>query len=102
MGAGSTASDHFSFAIHGVPATYLGGKGGKDRSLGRGTQHTAADTFDKIPWTKLPVTLSMAARILLRMSTADPFPGRRFSADEVKKSFAADEEALRAQKEWPF
>ena len=56
VGSGSTASDHFSFAIHGVPATWAEGA----TFAGARHQHTAADTFDK-SWTKLPVTLSMAA-----------------------------------------
>ncbi len=98
----SPASDHFPFAAAGIPALYQCGGGG-DPKRGRGVAHTAADTFDKINFSRAKPALATAASILLRLAAADPFPGRRYTPAEVQKTLAGDtEEALKAQKEWPF
>ena len=98
----STASDHFPFVLAGIPGVYQYGAG-DDPRLGRGVTHTSADTFDKINFSRAKPALATAASVLLRLASADPFPGRRFSPDEVQKTLAGPvEEALKAQKEWPF
>ncbi len=97
----STASDHFPFVAAGVPGVYQYGAG--DPREGRGVTHTSADTFDKIDFARAKPALTVAAMVLARLAAADPVPGRRFTPDEVKRTLAGPvEEALRAQKEWPF
>lgn len=97
----STASDHFPFVAAGVPGVYQYGAG--DPREGRGVTHTSADTFDKIDFSRAKPSLATAAAVLARLAATDPFPGRRFTPDEVKGTLAGPvEEALRAQKEWPF
>ena len=78
----SSASDHFPFAMNGVPTAGLSTSQRRERRLvGRGWGHTPADTFDKANPRGLQGATMVAARLLLRagergLAGAPPHDGR--------------------------
>ncbi len=65
-------SDHFPFFMAGVPT---GGMQAVRRSMeGRGYGHTRYDTLDKVSLTSLREAAAMAARLALRIASADDWP----------------------------
>ncbi|MBN1660571.1 MAG: M20/M25/M40 family metallo-hydrolase [Anaerolineae bacterium] len=73
-------SDHFPFFLAGVPT---GGMQSAVESLaGRGYGHTRYDTVDKVEIAGLRHASTLAARLLLRMASAEEWPvARRAEAD---------------------
>ncbi len=80
-------SDHFPFALAGVPAGTLSSKDSRQGMIGRGWGHTEADTVDKVSLRGLQMGAILTARVLLRMSTAsdEEWPGRHRTAEEMRK-----------------
>jgi Zn-dependent M28 family amino/carboxypeptidase len=71
----SAFSDHFPFFMAGVPT---GGIESAERSLvGRGYGHTQYDTVDKVDLTSLREASALAARLALRMASAETWPVTR-------------------------
>jgi Iap family predicted aminopeptidase len=80
-------SDHFPFALAGVPAGTLSSKDSRQGMIGRGWGHTEADTVDKVSLRGLQMGAILTARILLQMSTASEseWPGHHRTAEEMRK-----------------
>jgi aminopeptidase YwaD len=103
----SSSSDHFPFAMNGVPA---GGIGTSQLAasatlglVGRGWGHTPADTFDKANPKSLQAATMVAARLLLHVAESPDWPGWRRSTDEVERQLdgAGMLEGLRRSGRWP-
>lgn len=98
----SAFSDHFPFFLEGVPTAMMGDPG--HVSTGRGFDHTAFDTLDKVRLDDLREAASVAARLALRMAREPEWPAHRRSREEVQALMAAEpslegqavEEALEA------
>lgn len=75
-------SDHFPFLLEGVPT---GGMQPVDRppSGGRGYGHTRYDTLDKAELHHLREASALAARLLLRVASAESWPATRRSQAAV-------------------
>ena len=103
----TSASDHFPFAMNGVPS------GGISTSqlaasatmglVGRGWGHTPADTFDKANPKSLQAAAMVAARLLLRVAEATDWPGFRRTTDDVERQLegAGLLEGLKRSGRWP-
>ena len=76
-------SDHFPYALRGIPTATLNSPDNTHSLIGRGWGHTEADTVDKATLRGLQMATMVAARLLLRVVRDDDFPGRRRSRDEV-------------------
>ncbi len=76
-------SDHFPYALRGIPTGTLSSPDDKSTLVGRGWGHTEADTVDKASLRGLQMAAMTAARILLQVAQDDDFPGRRRGRDEV-------------------
>jgi aminopeptidase YwaD len=103
----SSASDHFPFAMNGVPnaavtTTDLAGSATMGL-VGRGWGHTPADTFDKANSKSLQAATMVTARVLLRVAEAADWPGRRRSTAEVERQLeeAGMLESLKLSGRWP-
>ena len=81
----SAHSDHFPFLMAGVPT---GGMEPVARDLsGRGYGHTRYDTLDKLEIRTLREAAALAARLALRLASADEWPASRRSEAEVEAIF---------------
>jgi aminopeptidase YwaD len=78
----SAYSDHFPFAVRGVPNGSLGSRP-QPGMVGRGWGHTPADTVDKVNPKALQAAASLVARLLLRLSFEKQFPAQRRTAKEM-------------------
>lgn len=80
-------SDHFPFALAGVPAGTLSSRDARQGMIGRGWGHTEADTVDKVSLRGLQMAAILTARVLLRLSTTPnaAWPGRHRTADELRQ-----------------
>jgi Zn-dependent M28 family amino/carboxypeptidase len=67
-------SDHYPFAIRGIPTATLNSPDDSATLVGRGWGHTEADTFDKIQLRGLQMAAMATARLLLDVASADDFP----------------------------
>ncbi len=77
----SAHSDHFPFMMAGVPT---GGMEPVSRDLsGRGYGHTRYDTLDKLEIRTLREAAALAARLALRIASAEAWPASRRSEAEV-------------------
>jgi Zn-dependent M28 family amino/carboxypeptidase len=76
-------SDHFPYALRGIPTATLSSPDDTSTRLGRGWGHTEADTVDKATPRGLQMAAMVAARILLGVARDEAFPGRRRGRDEV-------------------
>jgi len=85
----TSRSDHFPFAIRGVPNATLSSTDRLAGMIGRGWDHTEADTLDKISLRGLQSSAILAARLALRVSEDESYPGRRRSLDEVRQQLEA-------------
>jgi Zn-dependent M28 family amino/carboxypeptidase len=82
----SAHSDHYPFMLAGVPT---GGIGALDRgSDGRGYGHTMYDTVDKVELRGMREAAALAARLALRMASADEWPAARRTEAAVKEVLA--------------
>lgn len=84
----SAFSDHFPFFLEGVPTAMMGDADGVN--TGRGFDHTAWDTVDKVRIGDLREAAAVAARLVLRMSREEPWPIRRRTKEEVAALTAAE------------
>jgi Zn-dependent M28 family amino/carboxypeptidase len=78
-------SDHYPFALRGIPNGTLNSKDRTAGLIGRGYGHTEADTFDKIHLSGLQASATIVARLALAMAQADDFPVKRRGEDEVRE-----------------
>lgn len=78
-------SDHYPFALRGVPNGTLNSKDSTAGMVGRGWGHTEADTFDKVHLRGLQMSAVLVARLMLAVANADEFPAQRMSEDEVSE-----------------
>ncbi len=85
----SAYSDHFPFAVAGVPNATMGATDAAAGLVGRGWGHTPADTVDKVNPKALQATAATVARLLLRLAWEDEWPGKRRSREEVAATIAA-------------
>jgi hypothetical protein len=84
----SAFSDHFPFFVEGVPTAMMGDPGGVN--TGRGFDHTAWDTLDKVAIGDLREAAAVAARLVLRLSREEPWVASRRSKEEVGALMAAE------------
>ena len=77
-------SDHFPFAVRGIPNGTLNSVDATAGMVGRGWGHTEADTFDKIHPRGLQMSAALAARLALVMSEDDDFPAHRRTVEETR------------------
>jgi aminopeptidase YwaD len=97
----SMYSDHFPFALKGIPAGTLGEF--SDAKAGvRGWGHSAADTLDKVSARSLEESALFVARMMLRMSNRADWPGSRKTEAEQQKILGEYMEVLKLEKRWPF
>ena len=59
-------------------------------NAGRGFDHTAHDTLDKVRIGDLREAAAVAARLVLRISREEPWPAKRRSREEVVDLMAAE------------
>lgn len=94
-------SDHFPFFMAGVPTAMMGNPTGVN--TGRGFDHTAYDTVDKVQLDDLRSAAAMGARVALRMAREPEWPLKRRSPAAVQALVAAEPSlegmALREQME---
>jgi Zn-dependent M28 family amino/carboxypeptidase len=95
----SASSDHFPFFMAGVPTA---GMQSADLSLaGRGYGHTRYDTVDKVDLASLREASTLAARLALRLASAEDWPVARRSKESVLQLLDTpeyeEEQALRAR-----
>lgn len=76
-----TASDHYPFALAGVPAISIDPLGRPTSGLEFG--HTPAETPDKVSLLKMRLMSIMIARLLLRLANRDDWPATRRSRQEI-------------------
>lgn len=76
-------SDHFPYALRGIPTGTLSSPDDKSALVGRGWGHTEADTVDKASLRGLQMASVLTARVLFQIANDESFPGRRRSRDEV-------------------
>lgn len=78
-------SDHYPFAIRGIPSVSLSSPDDSSKGVGRGWGHTEADTFDKAKVRGLQMSAMLAARILRYISSDEDFPAELKSGDELRE-----------------
>lgn len=78
-------SDHFPFAVRGIPNGTLNARDTSAGMVGRGWGHTEADTFDKISPRGLQMSAVLVARLMLKIAQDDSFPAKRRTTDEVRQ-----------------
>ncbi len=81
-------SDHFPFAVRGIPNATLNSRDSTAGMIGRGWGHTEADTLDKVSLRGLQMAAVLAARLVLWLSEDETFPGRQRSLEEVRQQLA--------------
>lgn len=103
----SSSSDHFPFAMNGVPSGGIGttqlAASATMGLVGRGWGHTPADTFDKANCKSLQSAAMVATRLLVRIAEAPDWPGFRRSSDGVERQLerAGMLEGLKRSGRWP-
>jgi Zn-dependent M28 family amino/carboxypeptidase len=78
-------SDHFPYAIRGIPTASLAGPYESAGLVGRGWGHTEADTFNKATLRGLQMSAMATARLLLRLAADPDFPGIRKSKADLEE-----------------
>ncbi|HTE17818.1 MAG TPA: M28 family peptidase [Armatimonadota bacterium] len=84
----SAFSDHYPFFLEGVPTAMMGNP--THVNTGRGFDHTAFDTLDKVHIGDLREAAASAARLALRISLEEPWPAKRRTHEEVQALLAAE------------
>ncbi|HUG13574.1 MAG TPA: M28 family peptidase [Thermomicrobiales bacterium] len=95
-------SDHYPFALRGIPNGTVNSRDSTAGMIGRGWGHTEADTFDKIHLRGLQMSAILVARLMLLMAQADDFPATRRSEDEVREQLKVNNLLERAEKAGRF
>jgi hypothetical protein len=83
-------SDHYPFALLGIPNGTLNAKDTSAGMVGRGWGHTEADTFDKLSLRGLQMSAALVARLALAIAQDDTFPTRHRTLDEVREQLEAE------------
>ncbi|HUZ02135.1 MAG TPA: M28 family peptidase [Thermomicrobiaceae bacterium] len=78
-------SDHFPFALRGIPNGTLNSRDTSAGLIGRGWGHTEADTLDKVYLRGLQTSAILAARLAVRLANDEGYPGRQRTVDEVRE-----------------
>jgi len=86
-------SDHYPFLLAGVPTGAIGSA--EPDISGRGYGHTQHDTLDKTELRGMREAAVLAARLALRLASANPWPAQQRSPAEVQTLF--DNPAYRAE-----
>lgn len=81
-------SDHFPFALRGIPNATLSSRDATAGMIGRGWGHTEADTLDKVTLRSIQLAAALAARLVIRLSEDENFPGRQRTPEEVRQQLA--------------
>lgn len=81
-------SDHFPFAVHGIPNGTLVSRDATAGMIGRGWGHTEADTLDKLSLRGVQLAAMLAARLVVRLSEDDAFPAQRRDLAAVRQQLA--------------
>jgi Zn-dependent M28 family amino/carboxypeptidase len=84
----SAYSDHFPFAVAGVPNASMGATDTSSGLIGRGWGHTAADTVDKVSPKALQASAATAARLLLRIAFDENWPAQHRSREDMAATVA--------------
>jgi hypothetical protein len=95
-------SDHFPFALRGVPNGTLHARDNNPALVGRGWGHTEADTFDKINPRGLQMSAVLVARLALYLAQSDDFPAKRRSEEDVRQQLDKAGLLQRAEKSGRF
>jgi Iap family predicted aminopeptidase len=95
-------SDHYPFAVRGIPNGTLNAKDSTAGMIGRGWGHTEADTFDKIHLRGLQMSAALVARIMFAVANAEDWPVERMSEDEVRELLKKNNLLDRAEKAGQF
>jgi Zn-dependent M28 family amino/carboxypeptidase len=77
-------SDHYPYAIRGVPTATLNSPDDSSAMVGRGWGHTEGDTLDKANVRGLQMASMATARLLLKVAGDPDFPGTRRSKTEMQ------------------
>jgi Iap family predicted aminopeptidase len=85
----SAYSDHFPFAVAGVPNATMGATDASSGLIGRGWGHTPADTVDKVNPKSLQASAATTARLLLHLAFAEDWPGQHRTPEDVAATIAA-------------
>jgi Zn-dependent M28 family amino/carboxypeptidase len=95
-------SDHFPYAIRGIPTATLSSPDDSTTLVGRGWGHTEADTVDKATLRGLQMSAMAAARLLLEVAADEGFPGAIKPREELEEQLAELELdiALRRSGRW--
>lgn len=83
-------SDHFPYAIRGVPNATLKATDPASSLVGRGWGHTPADTLDKADLRGLQSSAMVGARVIARMAAETDWPARHRTKDEVRAQLEAN------------
>jgi Iap family predicted aminopeptidase len=103
----TSASDHFPFAMNGVPSgevsTVQLAATSTNGLVGRGWGHTTADTFDKANARSLQSAAAVTARVLLRVADEPDWPAQRRSTEQVERQLEETGmlERLKLSGRWP-
>ncbi|HEU0163594.1 MAG TPA: M28 family peptidase [Thermomicrobiales bacterium] len=81
----SSHSDHFPYAIRGIPTASIKSPDDSAALVGRGWGHTEADTFDKATLRGLQMSAMVTARLLLQVASDDEFPGQLMSREDLQQ-----------------
>lgn len=85
-------SDHYPFAVRGVPNGTLNATDSTAGMIGRGWGHTEADTFDKLHPRGLQMSAALVARLVATIANDDNFPAEHRDQDAVRQQL--DDEGL--------
>jgi Zn-dependent M28 family amino/carboxypeptidase len=77
-------SDHYPYAIRGVPTATLQSPDDSASLVGRGWGHTEADTFDKATLRGLQMAAMATARLLLEVANDEAFPQEARSTEDLQ------------------
>jgi Zn-dependent M28 family amino/carboxypeptidase len=78
-------SDHYPYAIRGIPTATLNSPDDSSKGVGRGWGHTEADTLDKATLRGLQMASMVTARLLLHVASDEEFPGTRRAKAELEQ-----------------
>jgi len=94
----NTHSDHFPFAVAGIPTATLTSNERAEGLVGRGWGHTPADTVDKVSPKALQGAAMVGARVVLALAAGSDLAGLRRSPAELEP-FLLEERLLDELKE---
>jgi hypothetical protein len=95
-------SDHYPFAVRGVPNGTLNAKDSTVGMIGRGWGHTEADTFNKIHLRGLQMSAALVARIAFAVANAEDWPVEHMSQEQVRELLKKNNLLERAEKSGKF